>query len=127
MDDGMNILVPYDGSINTDKALNEAIVLARKFHSYIYVLYCSWDESEQSDLTLLKTKEDFLEKSGVRYILTCESYEHVWKHIIDVAHREMIGLIVMGTRGMGTARSVVMGSVSSKVIENAPCPVLVVK
>ena len=123
----MNILVAYDGSVHSDKALVEAIKLARKFYSHLDVLYCSWDESEQNDLTLLKTKQNFLEKSGVSYTIRCENYEHVWKKIVDVVDRELIDLIVMGTRGMGTARSMMMGSVSRKVIENSPCPVLVVK
>ena len=127
MRDGMNILVAYDGSVHAENALLEAIIIARKFYSHIDVLYCSWDESEQNDLTLLKTKENFLEKSGVRYKIRCESYEHVWKKIVDVAGRDLIDLIVMGTRGMGTARSMMMGSVSRKVIENSPSPVLVVK
>ncbi len=127
MNDGMNILVAYDGSIHADNALVEAIKIARKFYSHLDVLYCSWDESEQNDLTLLKTKENFLEKSGVSYTIRCENYEHVWKKIVDIVDREMIDLIVMGTRGMGTARSMMIGSVSRKVIENSTCPVLVVK
>ena len=127
MNDGMNILVAYDGSIQADNALMKAIIIAKKFYSHIDVLYCSWDESEQNDLTLLKTKENFLEKSGVSYNIRCESYEHVWKKIVDVADRELIGLIVMGTRGMGTARSMMICSFSRKVIENSSCPVLIVK
>ena len=123
----MNILVAYDGSVHSDKALVEAIKIAKKFYAHLDVLYCSWDESEQNDLTLLKTKQNFLEKSGVSYTIRCENYEHVWKKIVDVVDRELIDLIVMGTRGMGTARSMMMGSVSRKVIENSPCPVLVVK
>jgi nucleotide-binding universal stress UspA family protein len=127
MNDGMNILVAYDGSVHSDKALVEAIKIARKFYSHLDVLYCSWDESEQNDLTLLKTKENFLEKSGVSYTIRCENYEHIWKKIVDVAGRELSDLIVMGTRGMGTARSMMIGSVSRKVIEYSSCPVLVVK
>lgn len=127
MHDGMNILVAYDGSIHSDNALNQAIIIAKKFYSHIFVLNCTWDESEQNEMTILKKKEELLKESEVGYILSCESYEHIWKHIVDVASREMIGLIVMGSRGMGTARSVVMGSVSRKVVENAPCPVLIVR
>ena len=127
MHDGMNILVAWDGSMHADNALMQAVSIARPFYAHIDVLFCSWEESEQNDLTLLKTRENFLEESGVSYRMRCEPHEHVWKTIVDVADREMVDLIVMGTRGMGTAKSVVMGSVSRKVIENAHCPVLTVK
>lgn len=35
-------------------------------------------------------------------------------------------LIVVGRRGLGTVRSIVLGSVSSYVIQHAACPVLVI-
>ncbi|MDQ4000928.1 MAG: universal stress protein, partial [Actinomycetota bacterium] len=37
------------------------------------------------------------------------------------------GLIVVGSRGLGTMRRVLMGSVSSSVVRHAHCPVLVVR
>ena len=36
-------------------------------------------------------------------------------------------IIVVGTRGLGPLRGVIMGSVSHSLIEKATCPVLVVK
>ncbi len=37
------------------------------------------------------------------------------------------GLIVVGSRGLGAMRRVLMGSVSSSVVRHAHCPVLVVR
>jgi len=36
-------------------------------------------------------------------------------------------LLVIGSRGMGSLRGVIMGSVSRKVADHATCPVLIVK
>lgn len=47
--------------------------------------------------------------------------------IVSVAEEEESDLIVMGSRGFGTFRSLLVGSVSRFVLEQAPCPVLLVK
>jgi nucleotide-binding universal stress UspA family protein len=44
--------------------------------------------------------------------------------IIDSSHDAE--LIVVGRRGLGTVRSIVLGSVSTYVIQHATCPVLVI-
>ena len=43
-----------------------------------------------------------------------------------VEHSEELDLLVLGSRGYGPIRSVLLGSVSSYVLRNAGCPVLVV-
>jgi nucleotide-binding universal stress UspA family protein len=47
--------------------------------------------------------------------------------IIDVGQDLGAGLIVMGSRGLGPIRRLVMGSVSEGVVDLATCPVLVVR
>jgi nucleotide-binding universal stress UspA family protein len=46
--------------------------------------------------------------------------------ILSVAVQEDANLIVMGTRGLGPVREVVLGSVSHRVLTHASCPALVV-
>ena len=41
-------------------------------------------------------------------------------------HSQQLGLLVLGSRGYGPIKSVLLGSVSSYVLRNAHCPVLVV-
>lgn len=36
-------------------------------------------------------------------------------------------LVIVGRRGMGTLRGLILGSVSTKIVKNSPCSVLVVK
>lgn len=62
-----------------------------------------------------------------------ERVETMVRH--GVAHEEIVaaaeegdyGLVVVGSRGIGGWKGVLMGSVSKKVAELAPCPVMIVK
>jgi nucleotide-binding universal stress UspA family protein len=47
--------------------------------------------------------------------------------IVDLARDLDAELIVMGSRGLGTLRSALIGSVSAEVIDHAPCPVLIAR
>ncbi len=47
--------------------------------------------------------------------------------ILDVAQKDKYDLIVIGSRGLNQVQRLFMGSVSSKVVTLAHCPVLVVK
>jgi len=46
--------------------------------------------------------------------------------LIALATRTSAGLLVVGSRGLGGFRGMVMGSTSRNLIEHAPCPVMVV-
>ena len=47
-------------------------------------------------------------------------------HVItDVATSEKANMIVMGTRGLGTIRRTILGSVSDYVVHHSHCPVVV--
>lgn len=53
--------------------------------------------------------------------------ESTVEQITDYADREKIDLIVIGTRGLGGFKRLLLGSVSSGVVSHAPCSVLVVR
>ena len=47
--------------------------------------------------------------------------------ILSVAREQHIDLILLGTRGIGPVRELVLGSVSHHILSHAPCPVLAVR
>jgi len=47
--------------------------------------------------------------------------------IMDVANTREVDLIVMGSRGFGRLKGLLIGSQSQKVVQHAPCPVLIVR
>ncbi|MEN2767928.1 universal stress protein [Ornithinibacillus xuwenensis] len=47
--------------------------------------------------------------------------------ILDFTKEKDVDLVVMGNRGISGIKKLVMGSVSKKVVDEAECPVLVVK
>ena len=47
--------------------------------------------------------------------------------ILDVASTRKCNLIVMGSRGRGRLAGLLLGSQSQKVVQHAPCPVLIVR
>jgi len=49
------------------------------------------------------------------------------EEIVYLAEEIGAGLVVLGSRGLGSLRRVLMGSVSGSVVRHAHCPVLVVR
>jgi nucleotide-binding universal stress UspA family protein len=57
---------------------------------------------------------------------TVESDDGEWRAVAAAARAHGASVIAVGTRGLGAARSVLLGSVSSGLVQNAELPVLVV-
>jgi nucleotide-binding universal stress UspA family protein len=80
---------------------------------------------EKTQEALDKTLEVF-EKRGIK----AEGVIKVGnpaQEVVDYAREGKFSQIVIGSRGMGSLKGIVLGSVSSKVIHLADCPVTVVK
>jgi len=131
------ILIAYDGSESADRALDEAARLANgsdvtvvsvaellpQFGRAGAMLLPEEDAERKAELERAKAK---LAKRGVD-AKTVERRGDPAEMIIDEAKQEKADLIVVGTRGLSTAKSWMLGSVSSRVMHHAPCNVLVVR
>ena len=74
----------------------------------------------------LEAIRKILENEGLKVKLYLK-YGNIPKQIVEVAKQEKVKLIVMGAHGKSLLTEILLGSVSTDVIRNADCPVLVVK
>ncbi len=127
MKEGMKILVPYDGSDHSKRALSEAIMLTQKFSGSLTLLHCCWVESDQASMLLLKDVRGQIEAAGIKHEFKSIRTNTPPASILLIAEENGYDVIVMGSRGMGGARALLLGSVSNKVSAEAAVPVLIVK
>jgi len=133
------IVVGYDGSVYSKKALEKVKVLAEKFGSKVYVVHVidtavlslSDVFASPSILASLREKADHLVKEAVQLLggnAEGKILEGDPAHeIVKFAKEVNASLIVLGSRGLSTIRRVLMGSVSSRVVQESPIDVLIVK
>jgi nucleotide-binding universal stress UspA family protein len=134
----MKILVAYDGSDGAHRALDQAAELAHNGSSVSVVsvaeplpqfgraaamLVPEEDEERRRELAEAKST---LAKKGIDAAIV-ERKGDAASMIIDEAANEGADVIVMGTRGLNVAQRWLLGSVSARVVESAPCNVLVVR
>lgn len=133
------ILVATDGSSNAHLAVQNTAELARLAGaSEVIVLHicpvCTADV-DTKDLNreiaekLVHDAADVIAETGVpaRTMVEERAYEVIGSSIVEVAAREDANLIVIGSRGLSEVKGLLLGSVSSKVVQRAHCPVLVIK
>ena len=122
------VLFPIDQSREAVETAGKALELARTHNSRLVVLSVVQPErpemhDHQAVATLLAEARTRFEQAGV----ACDVVEREGKPafvICDVADELNVDVIVMGTRGVNLQAE--SGSTASRVIQLAPCPVLVV-
>lgn len=134
------LLVPVDGSKSSDKAVNYACSIAKKFDSKI-VLLCvvpppiilgveagiiDYRPLEESGHNVLKNTIKIVESFGLEASNRLETGQ-VADTIINIAKEESTDLIVIGSRGLSGAKRFLLGSISNSVSHHAECPVLIVR
>jgi nucleotide-binding universal stress UspA family protein len=127
MKEKMKILVGVDGSPTSTMALMEAISIAKEFSGHVKVITVYKPETkEDAEKTQLKAKQ-LLELEKIDCSLEAILGSNPARALIDTAANENFDLVVVGSRGLGSAASFLIGSVSKTVASKANCNVLVVK
>jgi nucleotide-binding universal stress UspA family protein len=127
MVDNSKILVGVDGSVQSMKALAEAITLAKCFKCSIKVITVHQRRMENKAEEILSEAKQLLEKENVEYSASSILGSNPARALQSIAKQENFDLIVVGNRGLGSAASLLIGSVSQQVVVGAECNVLVVK
>ena len=127
MKDKMKILVGVDGSDYSTWALMEAISIAKKFSGHVKVITVyKRGHKDEANKTQIKAKQ-LLEEEKIDSSISAILGSNSSRALVDMAENENFDLIVVGSRGLGSAASFLLGSVSKQVVSKANCNVLVVK
>jgi nucleotide-binding universal stress UspA family protein len=137
------ILVGFDGSQPARRALEAATEIAGKFGASLTVaivrpetedapspdlerLFPLGDDPRPLGVILDEARDRALAK-GARSIDSTVLRGDVVDLLVSLLERERYELAVVGSRGVSAGRRIFLGSVSSALVDRAPCPVLVIR
>ena len=135
-----NIVLAFDGSEYSSRALKYAKTFAERFEATLWLVHIF---THTSDLLGYEDYEKFYSKrkAGGQTLLDQALQElsntrldvreklqegPEAESILNIAKNCQADLIVRGTRGHGTLKGLLVGSISRKVIHHSSCPVMVV-
>jgi nucleotide-binding universal stress UspA family protein len=141
------ILLATDGSDESKLATQAATELARETGSEVHLVYVlptpaqlighhSYSAEMRESLiggaerdaeTFLKEQAEKIRSDGGKVADTHLRSGDPDKEILRAAEALGVGLIVMGSRGLGAISRMLIGSVSDSVVRHAHCPVLVMR
>ena len=127
-----NIMVPSDGSKHSDKAVDVAIEIAKKFNSKITAVYIldentsfSYDTLEDEGNEILKKISKKGKKEGVMVI------EHLitanpLRDMKVIAQKTQVDSIVINHLGKDNSENVLIGSITDRIIKTFDIPIVLV-
>lgn len=142
------IVVAFDGSKDSVKAVHLACSLASSFDSNLTVVHVYHSPviaygagpgipmpdyrdlegaAEETGNKILACGVQLANDAGVKAKGELLQSSSVVETLVGFALNEKADLIVVGTRGMTGFKKLVLGSVSSGLVSHAPCPVLVAR
>lgn len=141
-----HILIPVDGSDNSQRAIDKAIALAQAFKSQVTAIYVidpyaftgagtdfAYGHSEYLSAATAEGKQalqiakDAFQTVGIEINSNLVDGHSTYKVILEKAAEIGVDLIVMGSHGRKGFEKLILGSVTSQVLSHAHLPVLVVR
>ncbi len=136
-----SIVVGYDESLSSKAALKEASRWVKMHGGKLFLIHAVFFDQEEFAIlpsqmekrfefgtnVCLQAKKDLHNEFGLNgsvESMVCEGEPP--EVIVDMAHGKNADLIALGTYGRKGFKRLLMGSVTSQVIMNSPCDVLVV-
>ncbi len=139
------IVVGYDGSESSKKALSKAIELSKEMNAELHIIgvvrpfeffaidYIPPEEIEEYEKEEISKEEKFLkeaselaEKEGVKPFVKVMEGEPA-EELMTYADENSCDLIIVGHRGVGGFKRMLLGSTASNLVKYANQSVLVVK
>ncbi|MDE1725573.1 MAG: universal stress protein [Thaumarchaeota archaeon] len=144
-----NIMIPYDSSKHSQKALEMAVGMGAMFGSTLYLVNVvdlstvsppGWGLSQGTRKTISQITKSVKNTSELQLKKTQQKYSdsgvsmkefvlegHVVDKLLKFAQDKDIDLIIIGSRGLsGISKIMTLGSTSRKISELAKCPVTIV-
>ncbi|MGE0487950.1 MAG: universal stress protein [Vulcanimicrobiota bacterium] len=120
------ILVPLDGSMTAERAIAPALELARQHQGAVVFIqvFPVGVEPPESAREYLGVRVESARAAGVE----ASSETHAGEaHQVILERAAQVDTVVMSSHGRSGFNRLLLGSVTEKVVRQAPCPVLVVR
>ncbi|MFZ5450974.1 MAG: universal stress protein [Thermodesulfobacteriota bacterium] len=122
------ILIASDGSPFSQAAFTEVLEVARRQASKLFAVSVAAEEGEIAQAKeVIKQMLTAANQAGLRLTGSVPQGQTADHGIIQAAIKNEVDLIVMGSHGRTGLKRLLMGSVTERVLGQAPCSVLVVK
>jgi len=139
--DEKRILLAIDGSEHSNAVVEKAIEYAKLLNTGILLVYCHakfpvnlGEPYRDSQIAKIIRESEELVAPFVQHLKNADvpvedrlMEEPAGKMISEIAKIEGCDLIVIGSRGLSNLTNLIVGSVTTRVLQTAPCPVLVVR
>jgi nucleotide-binding universal stress UspA family protein len=122
------ILVANDGSPCSQAAWQEALAVTQRVGASLFAVSVAREEGEITMVEeIVRKMLAEANRQGVPLTTLSPQGQQPDDAIVQAALRYQVSLIIMGSHGRTGLKRLLMGSVTERVIGQAPCPVLIVK